>query len=59
METLITKALTRMTYRRRIFIDSDLTRQLLGTKVHFMEPINPLGSTGLMLTGFPADLPGD
>ena len=59
MEALITKALTRMTYLRKIFLSSDTTRQLLGIKVDFMEPIKPLGNISLTLTRFPTVLPRD
>jgi len=33
---------------REICIDSDITRQLSGTKVDFMEPLKPLGKIGLI-----------
>ena len=43
-----TKPLTGMSYLRKTCIDSDMTRQLKGTKVDFMKPgaIKPLGTVG-------------
>lgn len=45
-----TKALTGMSYLRKICINSDMTRQFKGTKVDFMKPgaIKPLGTAGLI-----------
>lgn len=41
-------------------IESDITRQLKGTKVDVMKPIKPLGNIGLpLLTTFPATESGD
>ena len=46
----VTKVLTEMSYlrfciekKKRFCIDLNVTRQLSGTKIEFMEPIRPLG----------------
>ena len=53
----VTKVLTEMSYLR-FFIDLNVTRQLSGTKIEFMEPIKPLGKKpGMLLKGFLRALP--
>ena len=50
----ITKALTRMSYLRETCIGSDMTRQLYGIMVDFMEPVKPLWKRnwlGTLITG--------